>query len=712
MIKFGAYDSSHVISGGLVGYAGNGCRAYDMHITHTDNTSVTIGTSEVNMSGVIVGLMQPKSQGSDECKAEFVNCELKEINVVGNKYAGGFYGGTWNTGNIGWVANKIKIDNCKVIGDSTNKNTISAEMCAGGFVADGLVWANDVPNIEIANSLVSNYNISNNVADTIIAPVTEYKPNNNCAKGNGEAVGVGGFIGYVDSQYNIAHVTCYIHDSSIEDCNITAKNSSAHAGGAVGQVVDNTANVTSGTAESGNLILGYNVKLKNITSDNPDNLGAWIGILNSDDTTTKIQFTGLGIYGNGFTQNVGNRASFENASFVYADYDGACANMTEDNENKATFNIDSDVDMPKYPYVNVNPQSNMGIRSDKGHVEENAVISGDGAVLLANNGNVANYNTYTSGRTMAAKLYDELANTANSRRYTTFAETMIDGTSTKYKDMVIADGHTLRYYLQRTTNDDGDRISTYKTEKGTLPNGVKDFACIMISTADDTETTNLINQYIRLVTNTTDDYTKTSDYYDVDVKTCQLVTDEDTDYSEFKLITDENDPYYPASVTLTKGTNGASGKFSMVKANADSTRTNTFTLIDVQFKDPLNTNKVAYHLYVPVYTTVQMEVNFYAAMKTGAYSNTYKDNGTIESEYEKLLNKTDYPDYIHVDNLNTWYTMYFRYSYAKSDLEGMLSAGNLNWNHDKYVILTKEQPLTIHIKLCNPLNPCISTFSC
>lgn len=109
----------------------------------------------------------------------------------------------------------------------------------------------------------------------------------------------------------------------------------------------------------------------------------------------------------------------------------------------------------------------------------------------------------------------------------------------------------------------------------------------------------------------------------------------------------------------------------MVKANADSTRTNTFTLIDVQFKDPLNTSKVAYHLYVPVYTTVQMEVDFYATAMTGNHSVIYQTNGIAVqiSDYNPLLSKEDYPEYIFADNLNSWYTMYFRFSYDKSDLE-------------------------------------------
>ena len=267
-----------------------------------------------------------------------------------------------------------------------------------------------------------------------------------------------------------------------------------------------------------------------------------------------------------------------------------CSNATNDNDNKFRCALGGFVGKAKEGYVVIQGGTNGStVKLKKFNAEQNRlnIVTG-GLVAYAGAGCQA-YN-------MTVMPADSLANTDTVITIGGSGVGMsggIVGLMQPSKDMVIADGHTLRYYLQRTTNDDGDRISTYKTEKGSLPDGVKDFACIMISTADDTETTNLINQYIRLVTNTTDDYTKTSDYYDVDVKTCQLVKNEGTDNSEFKLITDESSEYYPASITLTKGTNGASGTFSMVKANADSTRTNTFTLIDVQFKDPLTADHLA-----------------------------------------------------------------------------------------------------------------------
>lgn len=636
---FGFTDDSleyYTTAGGLVGFAGNGCKVYDMKVMPSDGQSITIGSDKTRYAGGLVGLMQPKDTGGSTCVAVFYNCTVQEINVNGH-YAGGFYGGKWINN---WSPYSIKVDKCQMIGNTSSNNTVTGNNMAnngyaGGFLACGNVYTDGNPNIEITDCKVINYTITSNAA-------TAY---------------VGGFIGYTGAQNTNKSITCYIHDSSVEDCEIGKAGN--YAGGAIGRVVRQS-------AQSKNKILGYNIKLDTITN-NGTYKGAWIGFVADDDNTTDIQFNGVGIYGNGFTQNVGNRSSFSNASFVFADYGGDCNSMDTANENKATFNIGSDVTMPKYPYVNVNPQSKMGVHEDS----TNAVISGDGAVCLENK--VPNYSIYTSGQTMAAQLYEDIRTGTDSRRYTTCGDML--------KNDVIANGHKFIYYLQRTKSNDGDRISTYKTEKGNLPNGIDDFTCIMISTNDPDETTNLINQYIRLVTNTTNDYAQSNSYYDVSIQTCKLIKNETTGTGEFKLITDSSDPDYNPGIVCEDG------KFKMTetKRNADSSKENTFTLIDVQFKDPFDTSNVAYHLYVPVYTSYQLEVNFSAAIKTGSNSVAYKNNG-ITSDYEQSINDDEY---IHIDNLNTWYTMYLRYSYDKSDLEVLLNSGNLNWNHDKYVILTK-----------------------
>lgn len=264
---FGFADDSleyYTTAGGLVGFAGNGCKVYDMKVMPAEGQTITIGSDKTRYAGGLVGLMQPKDSGGSTCVAVFYNCTVQEINVNGH-YAGGFYGGKWINN---WSPYSIKIDNCKMVGNTTSNNTITGNNMAtdgyaGGFLGCGNVFTDGNPNIEIADCKVSNYTITSNAARAY----------------------VGGFIGYTGAQAQNKSITCYIHDSSVEDCEIGKTGN--HAGGAIGYVKRQS-------PQSKNKILGYNIKLDSVTN-NGSYKGAWIGFVDANDDTTAIQFTGLGI---------------------------------------------------------------------------------------------------------------------------------------------------------------------------------------------------------------------------------------------------------------------------------------------------------------------------------------------------------------------------------------------------------------------------------
>lgn len=651
-IKISKYEipdrSFSLCAGGLVGYAGHGLKAYDVKVEpQTDSTQINIGgIYEYNnkqeataITGGIVGLMQPQSSNSISCTATFINCEVKNINIAG-EYAGGLYGGTW--GEIGkhnnsWVPYSIHLENCKITGLSPeHKNTIRATKLAGGAVAYAKVSKAGNPNFLISNTTISNYKIDAN--DTQYA---------------------GGFLGYAEVNEKTSAIVCYIHDSSVENCEIGT--GTTYSGGAVGGICKPDSSAT-----QANQILGYNIKLKNINSTS-SNMGAWIGFMDDNDTNTCIRFIGMAIYGDGFTNNIGNRTEENtNASFVFADYSGNCnnENITADSAKTSSLNYDANthVAMPKYPYVNIYPQSNFGT---------DEVISGDGAVLSSES--VSDYIGKTAEKTMAAKIYSDRSDTLNTRRYTTFSDTEIIGEN------------KINAYMQRTITDDGDRISTYYTEKGITKAdspGYKDFACVVIANNTTEETTALINRYAQLVTNTTTDYAGTdsnNNYFNIVVESCKL--------ENGKFVVDPS---------ATPGLNYLNGQFSLIGSSADSLSPDTtFTLVDIQFMDPLTVGtgtaneKIAYHLYIPVYTIKEIEVTFSAAVMNGTNSVSYDaSTGTeINNPYgEKLATATSDT---HVDSLDTWYTTYIRYTYSRADLMALLDSGNLNWNHNKYFYLDK-----------------------
>lgn len=100
--------------------------------------------------------------------------------------------------------------------------------------------------------------------------------------------------------------------------------------------------------------------------------------------------------------------------------------------------------------------------------------------------------------------------------------------------------------------------------------------------------------------------------------------------------------------------------------------------------DPLtagtDSEKIAYHLYVPVYTVKQMEVGFSVAVKTGSSSVSYTGS-TPSTDYSSLMSATG----THIDSLETWVTQYIRFTYNAGDLNALLQRGKVDWNHDKYV---------------------------
>ena len=643
--SFGFGDNTkqyYISTGGLVGFAGHCCQAYDMRVSSSDAT-VTIGNANVRFSGGIVGGMQSYNESVNEktSLAYFKNCKVENINVAG-EYAGGFYGGKWDSA---WTPYSITLDNCEMAGKSVNqKNSITANRlcdsaCAGGFIGRGLVKTSATNatdyNILIKDCRIVNYNITGSAS----------------GNNNGYA---GGFVGYCSSNANNSTITCYIHDSAVENCKIGAADAKSYGGGAIGWVKPKNTEYT-------NKMLGYNIKLDNVTTDNTDNMGAWVGYLDSNDDSTSIQFTGMAIYGTGYDKNIGNwnvsqDQANSKASFVFADYTGQCNNYSGNSVSNYKEQGVTNVPMPKYPYVNINPQISMG---------SGEYISGDGAVL----GSDVSGFTGTGKNTLAAKIFADISDTSNTRRYTTF------------NNADIVSGTTIDDYMNRSINDDGDRISTYAIEKGSLPAGTNNnFAVVVIANQTNSETTNLINRYIQLVTNTATDYTDKSNYYDISVKTCKYQN------NKFEIVNDTPGlTWTPPTTNPSDATQTIKGSFALNGTYADSNNssdTYTFTLVDVQFKDPLDTSMVAYHLYVPVYTIRQMTYNFYAS----ALTDTKSDNSIYENAFATSQNAS-----AHFDSLMTWVTHYVRFAYKKEDIDALLEAGNVNWNHDKYLLFDTQQ---------------------
>ncbi|MBR5044233.1 MAG: hypothetical protein IKX66_02690, partial [Clostridia bacterium] len=185
----------------------------------------------------------------------------------------------------------------------------------------------------------------------------------------------------------------------------------------------------------------------------------------------------------------------------------------------------------------------------------------------------------------------------------------------------------------------------------TLGYGGTDFPVLVIETTEENVTHRTINSYIRLLTNTTDDYG-----VDVAGKYQVVIYNMAYDNGAFTPV------YGEASLKRL------SNKFRMTNTAYDSGKLQ-FSLIDVRFFDPADASKVAYHLYVPVFVKKVLTFEFDVAAASGT---TYLENQYVSSFGQRLI-----------ANVGAPVTLYFRYTYSRTaaEWETAINAGETPDRH-------------------------------
>ena len=215
---------------------------------------------------------------------------------------------------------------------------------------------------------------------------------------------------------------------------------------------------------------------------------------------------------------------------------------------------------------------------------------------------------------------------------------------------------------------DSQLFSTYEDEMGdgSLPEGVSNFAVIAVdNNATDLDTA--INSYVQMLTHTTDNYARTNNngsVYKVQIYRCV--------YNSTTNVFDK-------TVGSTGLTRDSSNGFHPYVEHPDTDEdTACFTLVDIQFLNPSNSNEVAYHVYVPVLIKKLLKFNFKASSLPGTvYDYT---NYVYKTSSHTTEDKWGTPS---VTNLGTPVTMYFRYDYTSnvSEWQEMINNGeSLMWH--------------------------------
>ena len=640
-----SYDGDYMSSvGGLIGYSGSGAEIKNINLVAA-NSNAVIGGEKTTFSAGFIGFTQamtsdktsnrntPEDDDLKDC-VYIENCTIQELPIKAKNGVGGFVAKTGNDNE--WHTKYIYISDCAVIGDSVeNKSELKAygtgttiqTNYAGGFVGD---LRSSVVTCLIQNSYIENYTI--------------------------EGWHVGGIIG--ETTYRSAN----LKNLYVKNCEIVRSNSgSGSMGGIVGYTNQD--------------LNGYNLKIDNVIfkkksgssyEESPSDAGFILGESNG----TKInKFVAICAYHSDASKVpayvVKTYGTNKDNFFVFADYNNtSAADITAGTGYASTFGVTdaNKAGQPSAPFVNVDPHMGMGA---------NEYLSGDGASVEK-----------------AGIIYKDYKEETSNRRYSVGNTNITDSSVGNAKDAV-----TLAKYINADGSyiDGAFKISTASAEFGsdfTKLTGVDNFAMLVINndTAKSADITPFIKSYIRLVTNAegSGNQYKNNQY--------AYSTGNDNINKLYQVVV--NPCYYDSSagkfVLGTAGDQGlnikSDGTYEFVSAKADSASDNAyqFSLIDVQFKDPTDSTKIAYHLYVPVYTKKLLSANFSAVTmsSTSYYRKDYSDK--IASEIAANKNAGLNPS-ILVESTDEWTTTFIRFTYPKNQI-----SETYTWNFDKSVVLNLD----------------------
>lgn len=642
--------------------------------------------NKTNPSGSSGGIMGGGSGRVRGCLIQ--NCTVKNIDIYG-KFAGGIFGENANRMSSMGCSTSARIYGCTVIGDLDDDGkpqySIMALYYAGGVY--GEIRDNGTLNAKYKSISANNTDYTEYKTDidgvyvygyNIISRNTnnEDKPEECSATSSKKAptsYAAGGITGNNDNNRTIQN--CKVEKCIIDVGTNETSATNTPSGGLIGRM-------NSGT------LYGYNIEVKDCDFQTHQwSNGAAVNTQPAYATDTNTPVSGMkcgNVIGNGngkitnitaiHVENCPAPDDFNNvatSSFnVYADYNDAASSSDKGTEMSTLSvlpssytNIGEGGLKDYFPNVNVSPVIKMG---------DDTILTGDGAALYSKSG-------------VDTPVIDAIVNDTDSNYTTapTTAQTYI------------------QHALQSTSyTGEPNKISTYKTEMGSLPDGVDDFTVLVInSTARDLSTT-FINNYIQMVTNTSNQYSVVSGNnktvnqttnYKVDVYPCT--------YDGNKYVINASGKTAGLYVARSNAGSNTAFEYYMQNTHADSNQGDyQFSLMDVQFFNPNTTIKeVAYHLYIPVLTKKMLMFEFYSASQSGT------DN--------KSANFINYGNTL-AEALDSWYTAYLHFTYNQTELQSILESGaGLNWNGAKAVLL-KYQTDSVDAKLgsntqivlCDPNN--------
>ena len=264
---------------------------------------------------------------------------------------------------------------------------------------------------------------------------------------------------------------------------------------------------------------------------------------------------------------------------------------------------------------------------------------------------------------------------------TSFAGIRNDSKKKKYSEAKAAIGDSA---YEAAMNNIYSSLSTSQAEFGTT--SIPNFPLLVIEDTNPNNTSALINNYLRILTNT-------GFSFDNDMDPSVNATGYVYDVDLIKMTYNSSSPTKFVAQTGEACLKRINQQFCMNVGDVDSGETPQFSLIDIKFYDPDNIPKynssnvrttngiVAYHLYVPVYVKKIRRFDFSIKIDSGTdYSASHFNNVakggtlfenfgnpvTVEFEYNYLRSPAEWVEAINSGEITT--TNYYKRLLIKSHI--------------------------------------------
>lgn len=632
--------SANFFSGGIIGIAGN-CNVKIDGSSDSEGLirgSITLGSISLvgdtsrgegaSLYGVGIGAAAVigaflNTNNTVLTSLSVTNINIEDMNIsaplIGRAMLGGIVGCCGNT-----TAKNIqsRIQNVDIKNVDINKEVKRFAFNGGiiGLVKEG------VKKCEISNvKIIGDKNNKNTItgyrhSGGIIGLTSSNTIIDNCLIENYEMITdeYGEDVGGIVGKINENKSTLIVKNSKISDCviKINDNNSKNGDGTYSGGIV--------GKMAKNSCLYGYNISLDNVQFINNENSKAGAGeICGYMQNNTKVKVVGISSRkgDSGSPANIISKKDNINTApsiCIYADYNGKCLDEAAANKEASTINSDSNVDdMGAYPYVTVNPKNVIDKTADSPKF-----LTGDGADKSAVEAIIADISNGT-GYINAADEYNDVFQ--------------------KYEG----------------------KLTTFNEKTGaSVPD---DFSVLLINESNYRKITEMLNSFIHILTNDTSvsSYAQTgSSVFSVDIMPMRL---------------NETSGAFESGENFTKTLEFKNGYFRMTDMDYDSNY-KQFTLIDIQYLDPADTSKTAYHLYIPVYVEKMLNFDFRAAALSGTTYNVsaYTDGNPV------------------LENYGTPITAHVTYSYKRTaeEWQNVINGGeDLLTAYGKYVLLESKQDL-------------------